>query len=335
MDVTTFNLKQELIVPDLDEAIIVNFETLYPENKIPKDLAVKEDYAAVKEGLALGRKLKLTLETWRKAEGKEALAYQRKVNGHAKAIDTRLLDVITPMKTAKTEFDAKVELEKREKARRKEEREDAIDDRIAEIRNLPAVHISSTPAEIEAAIDSLLGVPSWADEFAEKAEKAAKEASAALMDLLALKVAAEEAEIIAAKAEKERLAAEKEAKKQRERELAEMAEKNRIEADKLAKDRAEIEAEKDRLAAEVAKVEAAKQRALAVEDEKKRIEKDVLEEEAFARAQKDHAAASRKDIALKQEKCVTALTKFVPLPVASKIGMAIFDGEIPFVRFEG
>ena len=343
----TFNQNKALIIPEIDELVVSEFENLYPTSEIPTDLADKDNYAMVKKGLAIGRKLKKTVEDWRKGEKKEALDYGRKVDAHAKTYSERILAIYLPMQSAKKTYDTAVEIAKREAAEAEENRVNAINERIAEIKALPLVHTGSSSDIIELAQIELNNIDmELFEEHQESALHAINDTQSALATLYDLRLTTEQHEAIEA---------ENEAK--RKEDEAKIAEENRIAAEKLAADRAEMEAEKAKIKAMKDKIEA-EQKAIADQKEAERQEKIALAkqakmalEEAERKAKEEEAriAAEKKakkaeDARLKklasqrkerEEKAVEAINSIL---MSSDMGYtllaAIIAGEVEGVTFE-
>jgi len=349
----TFDMNKDLVIPDMDELVVSEFENLYPIEHIPTDLSDKGNYAMIKNGLALGRKLKSTVESWRKTEKSVALAYGKKIDTHAKSFSTRIMDIYGPMHTAKKDYDTYVEITKREEADAEELRVNTINERIARIKALPLAHFKSSSVIIGYSIKELEeNDAEWAMEFSDSAEEAINNAKENLLQLFDNAVNAEKAAEIEA---------ENEAK--RKEEEAKLAESNRIAAAQLAADRAEMEAEKaamqaekDKLAAEIKAIAnqkaADKQAQIAAaarlkadlaealrkrdEEEKAAVAKKAAEEAETARlkALVDHRKAREKS-AVKAIFAVLVDGKSKPnSTLAADILGAIVAGQVDGVKFE-
>jgi len=359
----TFDNNKELLIPNIDEMVVQEYENLFPVDAIPADLSDKESYAMVQDGIRVGTQLKTTVEKWRKDEKAEALAHGRKVDAHAKTFSERVVAVLAPMKQAKKDHDTAITIAKAEKEEKEQARVQGIADRIANIKAIPGANIGSTADQVHEAIGSLINTQmEWAEEHEEAASKAADAAIEALSELYAMKVQSEENDRIAAENEQKRKDAE-----------AQLAEDNRIAAQKLADDRAalenemaKIQAEKDSLAAEVAREKAAIQAEKdKLEGERKEAERqaevkkqaaEFAVEEAKRKAAENEARIKAEELEAKEEKkrlvkleaersereAVAAkaihrlLKKLAPKPLsaqASDILGAIVAGDIPAVTF--
>lgn len=245
----------------------------------PKDLSVPENYEFCRKALAEMRKIRTGTEKLRKELKADAIEYGRKVDASAKGIIDKVKEIEEPYATAKSEYDTKIEIEKREKALAEERRVDGISTRIATIAALATAHISSSSFDIESAIpdlnNDLLMVDEWAMEFADKARSTIADTMQKLEELHALKVTQEQLAAEQAKAEHERAEQAERDRLQREKEAA--AERERLEAERqaLEEERAAIQAEKDRIAKEqaekdrVAKEEQAERDRIAAAEQKR------------------------------------------------------------------
>ena len=288
----TFNNDKELIVPDIDETILSEYESLFPADAIPKDLANKENYAKVKQGLAVGRKLKSTLENWRKAEKKDALDYGRKVDGHAKGIKARVLAVYDPMHQAKAAHDTAVEIAKREAKEAEEKRIQDIADRIAAVKAAPGANIDSDSDQLSQVIRTINDTVtdcSWAEEFEDKAIEAGEAVLAQLSRMEDKAIELEQAKEIAAKVEADRIAKDKAAREAQQAENDRLARENAVIQKKMDQERKALEAEKAKVA------EAQK----AIDDEKAKIaaQKVAAEQQVKAAEQKLKDEAAAKELA--------------------------------------
>jgi len=294
----TFNNDKELIVPDIDETILSEYESLFPADAIPKDLANKENYAKVKQGLAVGRKLKSTLENWRKAEKKDALDYGRKVDGHAKGIKARVLAVYDPMHQAKAAHDTAVEIAKREAKEAEEKRIQDIADRIAAVKAAPGANIDSDSDQLSQVIRTINDTVtdcSWAEEFEDKAIEAGEAVLAQLSRMEDKAIELEQAKEIAAKVEADRIAKDKAAREAQQAENDRLARENAVIQKKMDQERKALEAEKAKVA------EAQK----AIDDEKAKIaaQKAAAEQQVkAAKEQKEKDEAAAKELAERKAK---------------------------------
>lgn len=247
------------------EAGLASLEDKYRDR--PTDLAIPENYEFCRKAIAEMRKVRTNTEKLRKELKADALEYGRRVDSAAKGIIDKVKEIEEPYATAKSEYDTKLEIERREKAQAEEWRIDGISARIAEISNLPSAHISSAADEIEllfpALNDALATVNDWAMEFADKARETIAGTVQKLEELHSLK------------RQQEQLAAEK---ARMEREAAEQAERDRIKREK------EVEEERARMAKEREAME--KERA-ALQAEKDRVAKEQAENDRIAKEEQD------------------------------------------------
>lgn len=210
-----------------------------------------EKYKAVAAGIGRVRTLRVAVEKTRKELKADALAYGRKVDGEAKRITAKLLEIEEPLKLTKQAVDD-------EKARIKREKEEA-------------------ERKAREAEEARLRAEQEAKERAERERiKAEQEAEQKRLD-------AERAEL-----EKQRLAQEAELRKQREAEqerqriAQEKADAERkAEEEKLRVEREKIEAQQRE---EQARIEAERKK---VEAERLRLEHEKFEREAKERAERE------------------------------------------------
>lgn len=313
--------KNAVIKFDVTEQALLDLEQQWPSSSIPADLSIKENYNLVKEGVSTLRNIRLKVEARRKELKADALEYGKKVDSSAKGIKERILAIEEPIKKAKTDYDTKIELEKREKIRLEEERVQGIADRIAEIRAKVEANISSDSATINSAIISLekhIDVESWADEFCEKAKLALVETGNKLSELHAMKLQSEQAAEREAEAEKKRLAKEEEARVELENEAKRVAEQNAETQRKLDEEKAKLDKEREEFKAELLQLQ------LEAEAEKKR---------------KADSKKAKKEVEKRTREAFDALvaimdSKSSVANIAGDVIDAIKDGEIPHVTFE-
>jgi len=253
--------------------------------RFPTDLSVKDNYDIVKSGVSEVRTLRSEVESRRKDLKKDALEYGRKVDSAANGIKERLLAIETPMKEAKKEFDTKQEIEKREIARKEEERVDTIQSNIASIRSLVEANISSPSSNIN---DIITGLGKedpklWADEFAEKAGSVITETLNKLKELYTMKFNAEMAAEVAEQEREEREANEAAARKEREEENTRVAAENATKEAELAKERKELA----RMKAELEAAEVAQQKAL---DDATKAKEEAINKVKEAKEEKERLA---------------------------------------------
>jgi len=285
IDITPEDLLSSRVVKyNVTFAQIAKLRTEYAV--VPEDLSVKENYAMVKKAASHLRGLRTDVEKRRKELKADALAWGKKVDGAAKKLTSKLVEIEEPFSLAKKDYDTAEEIRKREIAIAEERRVDGIAERIAGIKALVEANISSDSATIKAILDrfSFDDVPyvTWAMEFADKAEIATKETVAKLEELYSLKSQQETFAKQQAEVEAKRIAEEDFARRQRE--LAAEVERARLEAERAAM---AAEVEKMRKAAEeLAAFNAAKEaeREEAAEAERLKLVEEQAAREALARA---------------------------------------------------
>ncbi len=276
---TIETLNISIIKYNVTDAALAEIEERLAIANIPTDLTKKENYAIVKNAVSETRTLRGKVDAKRKDLKKPALEFGRKVESEAKKILERLLVIEEPIKKLKNDFDTKVEIEKRETARKEEERVDRISSQIADIRAMVGAHVSSLAVTIEDVLDNLNAnkPEEWADEFVDKAREAVEESKSKLLELYDMKVQSEEA---ASKAREEA----------RKREIDDKAHKAEQEK-KFAAEQAKLAEEQAKLAEEQTKFEAERAEITAKEEEKRREEQAKIAAEQKAKFEKERAAA--------------------------------------------
>lgn len=272
---TSTNLSSAVITYDVTLAQIAKLKDKYSD--IPTDLAVKENYKLVKDGASLLRGLRTKVEKRRKELKADALEYGKKVDGAAKELTEKLLEIEEPIATAKKDFDTAVEVAKREAALAEEKRIDGIADRIAKIKAFVGADISADSSVIKEHLSVIQKeqstIDEWADEFTDKAKEATTQTWDKLSELFTMKLQQEQAAEKQAEAEAQRIHEEEEARKKREIEIA--AERARMEEvrAKMETERAKMEEERIRLAREADELAA---KFKAEQDEKDAINKALI-----------------------------------------------------------
>jgi peptidoglycan DL-endopeptidase RipA len=301
------------------------------------DVTTDEGYEKSKRvSLDVG-KLLTALEKKRKDKKKYFLDGGKAVDSQAKAIAAELEEMQLPHKQAYKELD---NLKKQREADRKQ----ALEDRVAYIRNLPEEMKDSHSSEIKAAYESI-----QADEcldyyeFTEQALKARNSSVGALSKLFTATLKAEEDAIELDKLRKQ--AAEREQKEREDkiaRDAAKKAEREKAEAiaqaekEKTASAEREEKAKRDaeqakRLQAEAeanAKIQAEK----AAEDAKNaEIERQRLQAEAEAEEVRKREANRKHVGAVRKEAKESLMLLGVDEDTAKKIVLAINSGAVSHV----
>ena len=176
-------IKTQLAAIDRVEAGLVALETKYASVAYPVDTKAGMD-AAVAARLEI-KKPRFAVEAARKAAKAPVLALGRQVDSKAAQITRRLLALETPI-------DDQIKAQET----REQERQDALQARIQELRKIPEAAIGKTSAEL-AAILGRLGELKL-DDFAEFAREAAQAQQEAVNKVAVLRVQAEAAERTAA-----------------------------------------------------------------------------------------------------------------------------------------
>lgn len=198
----------------------------------PTDLTVRENYTFVQQGVAEIRTIRTGVEKRRKELVEDAVAWQREVNGVAKEVTAKLLELEEPMKSAKAARDEEVKNEREAKKRAEEERVDNLLLRVNAIRATVAVVAKESSVRIAEQIAELEDLEIGEDfqEYRIRAKAAREETLVQLRELLAAARAKEEREAELAKQEA-KLEAERAAlKEQQEKDAKEKAAKDAEEA---------------------------------------------------------------------------------------------------------
>ncbi len=279
-------------------------------NFIP-DVTTKEGYDKSKRvSLDVG-KLLTALEKKRKEKKKYFLEGGKAVDSQAKEIAAQLEEMQLPHKEAYKELD---NLRKQREADRKQ----ALEDRVAYIRNLPEEMKDSHSSEIKAAYDSVR-TDECLDyyEFTEQALKARNSSTDALAKLLDVTLKAEEDAIELDKLRKQ--AAERE---QKERE------------DKIARDAAE-KAEREKAEA-IAQAEKEKS-AAAEREEKARIDAENAKRlQAEAEAEEDRKREANRAYVgkVRKEAKESLIALGLDEAMAKKVVLAINSGDVNHISIK-
>lgn len=349
-DITRSDLAKVVITYPVTEDDIEMLAQQYSE--VPEDLSIKENYEFVKGGLSTLRPLRTSVEAKRKWWKDPVVKLGRKIDSSANVLKDKILAIEKPLADAKKAYDTKVELEKREKAKREEERIDRIAERIAGIKALVSGHVSSTAEQIEKEINQLgkeeATFDDWAMEFSGKAEDAILASLDGLKELHHLKtqqekLAAEQEEQRkkdeAEKAEQERIAKEEQAK--REKELAEeqaklAAEKEKMEAEKAKLEKERQKIEQERLAEEQRKQEEKARLEKEAETERIRTEQQAKEADEAKQVQQETAPTNQNGYSDDWRNAANAIKAIVGDKAKAKQLMdAITSGNIPNIAYTG
>ncbi len=290
--------ENQLITYTTTDELIQEMEEKFKD--IPEDLSDKKNYAFVKKGISVITKMITATETRRKDNNRKAIDYKARNDAKGNGIKDRLDAIRQPMKCKKMAFDTAEEIKRREEERIEAERQALIETRIDNIRNLVTENIQSNSNTLR---DVLAGLKNdsceWAEEHTEKVLELSAATVENLTGLLNMKIQSEAAE----KAEAERETKEKEAQKKQQVENARVAAENKRQAEelqaaqeKIRKDQEAIEIEKRKIAAkkeqaeraamqaERAAMQAEQSRKDAIEEERQRVLRIKLEDEARERA---------------------------------------------------
>ena len=193
-----------------------------------------EGYEATRKAIAVTRGLRSDVEATRVALKKDSLEWGRRVDAEAKRLTTMLLEIETPLKTAKDAIDNEKERVKREAAEA-EQRRLAAEDKAR--REAEEKRLADERAELEKQRAALRAQ----QEAAEAAQRAAREKieqeRRRVEDQHRAEREAIEADRRKVQAEKDRLEREERERQEKaraEKEAAERAERERVEAEKEA-----------------------------------------------------------------------------------------------------
>ena len=235
---------------------------------VVRDITTKEGMTVAKQGRALFRDIRISLEK-KRAEVKAPIIEIGKL------LDSRAKEIFTKIEPLEDKFSSEIKAEeerieavKAEKIRLENERQERIQVLIDGIRNAPALAAMMNSTEIELAIDELRRIDTTSNAFAERADEAAFVLTGVIAQVQSLLEGKKAQEQLAAQQESARLEAERKAKELEAERLAEQKRQN----EELAAERAKLEADK-------AKQEAEYREARKVLEESQRIERAKLSEE--------------------------------------------------------
>jgi len=281
---------------------LTSLQDEFPESAIPEDLSDKKNFKMVHDAIQKIKAPRIELEKNRKEVVGPLNTAQKAINSAAKPLSDSYTALEDPWKKVKKDYETKVEIEKRETAKKEQERLDAISNKIAEVNALPGSNIRSDSAGLAVTIHKLENDMFAFQEFSEKGD-AAKTSSLNLLNEMYEKELkneqreAEEQKRLAKeaeeKAEAERLETERLAKQKEEQDV--IAAKIKDQQDELDRQKEELEAEKQRVAN--AKVAEEKRVADAKAAEKARItaeEKRVADVKAAEKAAEEERIADAK-----------------------------------------
>lgn len=300
-----------IVFPTTEEQL-AGLEEKLAIDKMPTDLAVKENHELVRVSIAECRTVRTTVEKRRKEIVAPLVEYQRNVNQSAKDITSRIAAIEDPLKDRKKEHDDRVEIERREAVKKEEARVDAINLRMAEMGTLLAKCMPGSSSTVQAEIDKLEGDKlEWAEEFFPKADVIKIDVVVQLINLRDMKTESEEMQAAQKEREKkdaeekERAAAQQKLDEERAAETERAAQKERdflaaerqkeidAHAAEIERQRIELKQGQDALAAETkAREEAEAARVRAQEAEEARIKKEA--EDAELKQQQEAEEAKRK-----------------------------------------
>jgi hypothetical protein len=285
------------------------------------DITVPKQMKAAKEARAELRTLRTSLEKKRVEIKAPALARCRLIDDEAKRITAELVQLEEPIDVQIKVEEARAETERLAKLEAERLRVEAIQQRIDEIRNLPATLVGKPAVIIQGRLAKLKADELSEDEFAEHyvVARDAHTATIARVEQLLqaqIETEAEQKRIAAERAELDKLRREADERRiaDERRAAGERAEADRlaqVERDRIAAEQAEAnaaeQAERDRLAAEQAEANAAEQaerdRLAAIErgeamrkaaEERDRLAAERAEQEAALQAERDRQAAEQK-----------------------------------------
>ena len=336
-------IDSEIIQLSVSDQMLTDFQVKYHANNLP-DVATKDGYAFVKNGLADLRGHRTGTETFRKQAVAPLNARAKYINGICNDLMDELKTIEAPMKELKAEQDLIIKEAKEAKERENTLRIATITATLAKIGQRPADMIDSTPEEIEAELAELmaLDLDNDFDEFVIMASDIVPKTIERLESLRQTRIDSIEMQKIIAQQEAQ--------------ELAEKAEKDKADAIQRAKDQAELEElrkEKAKRESQEAEVIANAKR-IALENEPV---PEVIETtpEVFIPVIKDPTPqdmaqimsleARQEDIIDVKEQSIEALEVFIagetvngrainPSGLAKIIFDAIYIGGIPNIKFD-
>ena len=232
-----------------------------------RDISTKEGMTVAKQGRALFRDIRISLEK-KRAEVKAPILEIGKL------LDSRAKEIFAKIEPLEEKFSAEIKAEeerveaiKAEKIRLENERQAALQDGIDAIRDTPSQCAILTASEIERALQSLNNLPLTVEVYAERLDEAKFVMESTLKQMESLLVGKKAQEQLAAQQEAARL---EEKRKAKEIEAERIAEQKRQE-EELKAERAKLAAEKSEIARQMAEIAAHKAAELAKQEAEKRF----------------------------------------------------------------
>lgn len=256
-----------------------------------------------KEARAEVKGYRVALEHKRKEIKAPALERCNQIDSEAKRITAELLALEEPLDVQIKAEEARVEEERLRKLEEERQRQEAIQARIAEIRNLPGTLLGKPSVIIQGKLARLREEVLDEDEFAEHYQTArdALDACIARVDQLLQAQLETEAEARRVEAERAELARLREEAEARRRQDEERAAAERAEQDRIAREEREREAQaqREREDAERAERQRQEDEARAQREEQERIAREERDrrraaEEAELRAERERQAAEQR-----------------------------------------
>lgn len=254
------------------------------------DVATTDGMREAKRARAEVRQWRLDLEKARKEKKARVLAESQAIDGQARELKRRLLEIEEPIDKQIKDEERRVEREKAEKARREAERVAAIKDRISEIERCPLGMVNCDSAAIALAITSLqeMQIVGAFDEFEDEASTVHVESLAKLRDLFAKTKQLEEQG-----AELARVRAEQEERDRQERERLLQEARERAEAEAASRRKIEEQEREARLRIEEAERADRERRRKIDEEQRAARERQAAEEKAARDKAEAEAKAER------------------------------------------
>lgn len=288
----------------------------------------KKGYLALTQAIAEVRTVRTDVEKRRKELKQDALDYGRLVDSTAKQITDRLEAIEGPLKANKEQIDAENERIRKEREEAERLRVAGIQSRIADIGKSVTALAGVSSDRLRQAIEGALVLEITEDDYAEfvpQAESALSAAIDALNEMLASRIAADQAEA-ARLAEQARIDAERKAEAER---LA--AEQARLAAERADFQRQQAEARRQQEAADRVRREAEAAEQAKRDEQARQQQAEMDRQRAELKAAQDALAEQQRKAAEVAQRAEAAKTK-KEQEKAAKVAMEKLKAEAEAAR---
>ncbi len=278
-----------------------------------RDISTKEGMTVAKQGRALFRDIRISLEKKRAEVKAPILEIGKLLDSRAKEIFAKIEPLEEKFSTEIKAEEERVEAIKAEKIRLENERQERIQALIDGIRVAPMACMNMNSTEIEQSIDELRRIDTSSNAFAERADEAAFVLTGVISQVQTLLEGKKAQEQLAAQQEAARIEAELKAK---ELDAERIAEQKRQE-EELKAERAKLAAEKAEIARQMAEIAAHK----AAELSKQEAEKRFHEQQEAEAKRKESTPVAIQPVAVAISQYHDAITIEPPCPTPIRIDL--------------